>query len=111
MRGDESQLKEVLPGCSDWDDSKVVQENNKRKGNVREFKMPETENLISDFSRKKFAPQAQHKIRLAVGLYEACCKNRIEKTSAGPEIIWADLSKLLQFNKGDLCYYRSNVLA
>ena len=95
---------DFLPGCNDWDDSKVVAENNKRNKKVRQFKIPDSEKHLKDVANEKFAVQSQKKMRWMVKLYDGWRVNCLKTTVAGPQRVNADLDKILQFNKSDLSY-------
>ena len=74
------------------------------KGRVREFKEPEKDIEINDFSKKKFAPQSRKKIQWAVNLFELWRSSRMSKSGTTYQIIQCDLRKLNGFCKRDLCY-------
>ena len=64
-----------------------------KQGNLRcrEFKAPENDIVISDMSRKKFAPKSKSKIMWAVNMYCEWRKNRLKAPLVPPQVINADL--------------------
>ena len=76
----------------------------KKTKKVRQYKVPEHDKNIDNFSKKCFALQSKCKMKWAVNLYSGWRTNRLSKFCNSVEIVRADLDKLHQFNQNDLCY-------
>ena len=83
---------------------KTIDEHNKRRKKVREFKLPNNEEEIKDVSKKKFAPQSQKQMRWAVNFFVDWRINRMKITAADPEIVRVDFDQLFQLTQHDLCF-------
>ena len=70
----------------------------------REFKAPEDDINITNFSKKKFAPQSKRKILWAVNMYSDWRKYRKQQPMPPREIVSADLDVIGSFTKDDLCF-------
>ena len=93
--------KGMKSGKCDENDG-VVKELPKKK--VREFKEPENDEVINDFSSKKFVQNSNNKIRWDVNLYSEWRKHRISKVCGDVEIVRCDLDRLNQFCKSDMSF-------
>ena len=71
---------------------------------MREFKPPEDDNDISEYSKKRFAPQSKRKIMWAVNMYNHWRQNRMTKPGVPYQIIQANLEMMNGFTQSDLCY-------
>ena len=96
----------VQPGCSHWgnDGEQHIDSQMDNKKRKREYKQPEVEDTISDFSRKKFAPQSKRKMSWAVNMYNGWRSNRIFTSWPSVQIVRADLTKVNELNPTDLSY-------
>ena len=86
------------------DKAAELKETRGRNRKSREFKSPEDEINISEFSKKRFAPQSRRKIMWAVNLYRDWRQNRISILGANVQLFNADLRFLENFNKAELCF-------
>ena len=96
---------DVQAGCSFWQNSTTnggEQIGGKKK--TREYKSPEVDDTIVEFSRKKFAPQSKHKMKWAIGLYNGWRSNRIFTSWPSMQIVRADLNEVEKLKSDDLCY-------
>ena len=94
-----------VEGVNNVDDSKK-----KQTKKAREFKIPEKEETIEQFSKKQFAPQSKHKIMWVVNLYSDWRRNRIAVPGVCYQIVQANLEMLYTFTQGDLCYSLSRFI-
>ena len=92
-------------GVNNIDDSKK-----KQTKKAREFKIPEKEETIEQFSKEQFAPQSKRKIMWAVNLYSDWHRNRIAVPGVCHQIVQANLEMLYTFTQGDLCYSLSRFI-
>ena len=98
---------ELRPGCSFWNGEEVQQDHPievKENEKKQRYRKPEEDQIINDFSRKKFAPQSRRKIKWAVNLYNGWRTNRIEQNWPSMQIVRADLNNVSQVKVEDLCY-------
>ena len=98
---------EVGPGCSCWHGEEVEQKKTdklKTDQNKKRYKLPEVDEIINDFSNKKFAPQSRRKIKWAVNLYNGWRQNRIESSWPSVQIVRADLNSIHEVQVDDLSY-------
>ena len=82
----------------------LKKESDGKKKKNREFKQPELDTNISEFSRKRFAPQSRCKMMWAVNLCSDWRANRILKPGTDAHIVNANLEFLNTFSMMDLCY-------
>ena len=75
-----------------------------------EFKQPENDTNIQEFSKKKFVPQSKRKIMWTVNLYNQWRSNRMSGDGVILfQIVNANLDLLGSFCKSDLCYALSRL--
>ena len=84
------------------EDRKMVKQGSKSSSS-REFKPPEHEHLLDDLSKKKYAPQSDHKVLRAVHLYNQWRNHRLCESIVSVEIVNASFDLLGSFTEHDLC--------
>ena len=77
---------------------------------VWEFKRPEEDDVIDEFSRKKFADNFNKKIKWVVNLFVDWYKNRMDNFCKDVEVVRCNLDQLNQFSKSDMCFAMSHFI-
>ena len=88
----------------DGENLKLGEDDGGKCGMKRQFKSPEKDLVIDEFSRKKFAKNSNNNINWAVNLFCQWRKNRLSKFCSDVEIVHCHLDCLNQFSKADMCH-------